>query len=283
MGWECNWKRSHHAEINELKIERIMKTIWTGAIGFGLVNIPVKLFSATHESRLDLDMLDKKDHSNIKFQRVNEKTGKEVAYANIVKGYKLDDRYIILDDSDFEQANAKKTKTIEIIQFVQEDEIDSLYFETPYYLKPDKSGVRAYALLREALRKSKKVAVANYVLRNKEALAILKPVGDAIVLNKIRFQEEILDTDELDLPAKSVIKDGEMKMALSLIDQLTEKFDVSKYKDTYTSELLKLIKAKAKGNVSKSKAVTAKPTATKDLMAQLKASLQPTKRASSTR
>jgi DNA end-binding protein Ku len=260
-----------------------MKTIWTGAIGFGLVNIPVKLFSATHESRLDLDMLDKKDHSNIKFHRVNERTGKEVAWTNIVKGYKIDDEYVILEDTDFEKANAKKTKTIEILQFVQEDEIDSVYFETPYYIQPDKTGVRAYSLLREALRKSKKVAVTNYVLRNKEALAILKPIGNAIVLIKIRFQEEILDANELDLPAKDVIKDGEMKMALSLIDQLTEKFDISKYKDTYTSELLKLIKAKAKGNVPMSKAVASKPTLTKDLMAQLKASLQPAKRTSSSR
>jgi DNA end-binding protein Ku len=260
-----------------------MKTIWSGAIGFGLVNIPVKLFSATHESRLDLDMLDKKDHSNIKFHRVNEKTGKEVAWANIVKGYKIEDEYVILEDKDFEKANAKKTKTIEILQFVHEDEIDSVYFETPYYIQPDKTGVRAYSLLREALRKSKKVAVANYVLRNKEALAILKPMGNAIVLIKIRFQEEILDANELDLPAKNTIKEGEMKMALSLIDQLTEKFDISKYKDTYTSELLKLIQAKAKGNVPKSKAVASKPTLTKDLMAQLKASLQPAKRTSASR
>lgn len=260
-----------------------MKTIWTGAIGFGLVNIPVKLFSATHESRLDLDMLDKKDHSHIKFQRINEKTGKEVLWENIVKGYKIDDDYVILDDKDFEKANAKKTKTIEILQFVMEDEIDSVYFETPYYIQPDKSGSRAYALLREALIKSKKVAVANYVLRNKEALAILKPVGNVIVLIKIRFQEEILQADELDLPSKTEVKEGEMKMALSLIDQLTEKFDISQYKDTYTSELLKLIKAKAKGTVPKTKSAVAKPTATKDLMAQLKASLQPTKRATAAR
>ena len=250
-----------------------MKTIWTGAIGFGLVNIPVKFFSATHESRLDLDMLDKKDHSSIKFHRVNEKTGKEVAWDNIVKGFKIDDAYVILDDKDFEKANAKKTKTIEILQFVQEDEIDSLYFETPYYLEPDKSGSRAYALLREALRKSKRVGVASYVLRNKEALCILKPIGDAIVLNKIRFQQEILEPDTLQLPSKTEVKEGEMKMALSLIDQLTEKFDISKYKDTYTDELMKVIKAKAKGTIIKSTSTAAKPTATKDLMAQLKASL----------
>src|SRR6476661_2420142 len=133
-----------------------MRPIWTGAIGFGLVNIPVKLYSATESSSLDLAMLDKKDHSNIKFMRVNEKTGKEVKWESIVKGYKYNDEYVILDDKDFEAANAKKTKTIEISDFVKEEEIDSVYFESPYYLEPDKSGTRAYALLRAALIKTKK-------------------------------------------------------------------------------------------------------------------------------
>jgi len=123
-----------------------MRSIWTGAIGFGLVNIPVKLYSATESSTLDLDMLDQKDHSNIRFLRVNEKTGKEVPWKNIVKGYKLpNDEYVVLTDKDFEAASAKKTKTIEITDFVDEAEIDSMYYETPYYIEPDKSGARAYA------------------------------------------------------------------------------------------------------------------------------------------
>src|ERR1700683_5210087 len=120
-----------------------MKAIWTGAIGFGLVNIPIKLYSATQESVLDLDMLDKKDHSNIHFKRVNEKTGKEVSWENIVKGYKIDDRYVILTDKDFEAANAVKTKLIEISEFVKSDQIDAIYYETPYYTVPEKSGMRA--------------------------------------------------------------------------------------------------------------------------------------------
>jgi len=134
-----------------------MRPIWTGAIGFGLVNIPVKIYSATETSTLDLDMLDKKDHSHIHFKRVNEKTGKEVTWENIVKGYKMpNDDYVVLTEKDFEMASAKKTKTIEISDFVNESEIESVYYETPYYLEPDKSGARAYALLREALQKNKK-------------------------------------------------------------------------------------------------------------------------------
>jgi DNA end-binding protein Ku len=251
-----------------------MRSIWTGAIGFGLVNIPVKVYSATESSTLDLDMLDKKDHSNIKFKRVNERTGKEVQWANIVKGYKLpNDEYVVLTDKDFEAASVKKTKTIEITDFVKESEIESMYYETPYYIEPDKSGARAYALLREALQKTGKVGIASFVLRNRESLAVLRASGDVIVLNRIRFDEEIRDTKDLDLPAKTAIKGGELKMAISLIDQLTHKFDISKYRDTYTDDLLKLIKAKAKGKKITQPKLKVVHNKTTDLMSQLKASL----------
>ena len=251
-----------------------MRPIWTGAIGFGLVNIPVKMYSATQSSNLNLDMLDKKDHSHIKYQRINEKSGKEVPWGNIVKGYKLDGEYVVLDEKDFEAASAKKTKTIEISDFVKEEEISTMYYETPYYLEPDKSGTRPYELLRQALIKTKKVGVASFVMRSKESLAILRPDGDAIILNRIRFEEEIRETDELTLPKNTEVKPAELKMAITLIDQLTAKFDISKYKDTYNEELLKLIKAKAGGkriNVPEMKIVHSK---TKDLMEQLKASLE---------
>ena len=166
-----------------------MRAIWTGAIGFGLVNIPIKIFSAVQNSELDLDMLDKKDKANIKYQRVNANTGKEVAWDNIVKGYKVDDQYVVLDDDDFEKASPEQSKIIEIAEFVNEKEIDSIYYETPYYLQPEKSGVRAYALLREALAKTGMVGLGSYVLRNRESLVIIKPIGDVLVLNKIRFHE----------------------------------------------------------------------------------------------
>jgi DNA end-binding protein Ku len=250
-----------------------MRPLWTGAIGFGLVNIPVKLYSATQGSELDLDMLDKKDHANIKFMRVNAKTGKEVKWENIVKGYMLNDKYVVLDDKDFEQANAVKTKTIAISDFVKQEEIDSVYYETPYYLVPDKSGARAYALLREALKKTGMAGIASFVMRNKEALAVLRVSGDAILLNRIRFAQEIRDTKDLDLPAKSTVKPAELKMAVTLINQLSGKFDIRKYKDTYTDQLLKLIRAKSKGGKVTTPQLKVVHNKTKDLMEQLKASL----------
>ena len=252
-----------------------MRPIWTGAIGFGLVNIPVKLYSATQSSSLDLDMLDKQDHSNIKFLRVNEKTGKEVKWESIVKGYKYNDEYVILDDKDFEAASAKKTKTIEISDFVKEEEISSMYYETPYYLEPDKSGTRAYELLLQALKKTKKVGIATFVMRSKESLAVLRPDDkEVLVLNRIRFEEDIRDPKELTLPEHTTVKPAELQMAISLINQLSGKFDVSKYKDTYREELLKLIHAKAKGQKIKVPEMKVVHSKTQDLMEQLKASLE---------
>ena len=250
-----------------------MRSIWTGSISFGLINIPIKVFSAVQESSLDLDMLDSKDHSNIKFIRVNESTGKEVAYENIVKGYKMDSGYVILENEDFEAADAEKTKTIEIISFVYEKEIDSLYYEQPYYLQPEKQATKAYALLRDALQLSGKVGVTTFVLRNKEGLAILKPYKNVIVLNRIRFSQEIRETSELELPPVSKTKTKEMDMAKKLVDQLTEKFDIGKYKDTYTAKLLKIIKEKSKGkkiSVPKLKVIHKQSD---NLMDMLKASL----------
>ncbi|MBS1552671.1 MAG: Ku protein [Bacteroidetes bacterium] len=250
-----------------------MHSIWTGTISFGLINIPVKLFPAVQESSLDLDMLDSKDHSNIKFKRVNESTGKEVAYENIVKGYKLEKGYVILEEEDFEAADAVKTKTIEIINFVNEQEIDSLYYEQPYYLEPEKSAMKAYALLRDALQLSGKVGVTSFVLKNKEGLAILKPYKNVIVLNRIRFSQELRDPSELKLPPVSKTKSKEMDMANKLVNQLTEKFNIAKYKDTYTSKLLKIIKEKSKGkkiSIPKTKTVQKQGD---NLMDMLKASL----------
>lgn len=250
-----------------------MRPIWTGAIGFGLVNIPVKLYSATQSSNLDLDMLDKKDHSKIKYQRINEKTGKEVTWENIVKGYQMDSKYVILDDKDFEAASAKKTKSIDISDFVKEEEISSIYYETPYYVEPDKSGTRAYELLRQALIKTKKVGIATFVMRSKESLAILRADEKVIILNRIRFEEEIRDPKELTLPEKTAVKPAELQMAISLIDQLSHKFDISEYKDTYHAELMKMIHAKAKGQKIKMPEMKVVHSKTKDLMEQLKASL----------
>lgn len=257
-----------------------MRAIWTGAIGFGLVNIPVKLYSATESSSLDLDMLDKKDHSNIRFQRVNEKTGKEVAWENIVRGYKYNGEYVILSDDDFKKASPEKSKVIEIAQFVKQEEIDTIFYETPYYLEPEKTGAKAYALLRDALEKSGKVALGTYVMRTKEAIGLIKPMGDVLVLNKIRFAEEIRDYKDLKVPDDKA-KPNELKMALTLIDQLSGPFAIENYVDTYSTELMKLIEAKAKGKKIKAPTMKVVHSKSADLMEQLKASLSTTKRKAS--
>jgi DNA end-binding protein Ku len=261
-----------------------MRAIWSGAIGFGLVNIPVKMYSATQESTLDLDMLDKHDNANIRYSRVNEKTGEEVAWGDIVKGYKINNKYVVLTDEDFEQAAPKKSQVIEIEEFVAENEIESPFYEAPYYLGPDKGGDKPYALLREALAETEKVAIGTYVMRGKEHLCMLKSEGDAILLVRLRFAEEIRDTAELDLPGRVAIKPNELKIAKALIDQLTpKKFSIKRYKDTYDSQLLKLIKAKAKGKHTPEPKFKVVKSTTKDLMAQLKASLEekkPKKKAS---
>jgi DNA end-binding protein Ku len=263
---------------NFKKNRDLMRSIWTGAIGFGLVNIPIKMYSATQDSNLDLDMLDKKDHAHIRFKRVNEDTGKEVPWENIVKGYKLDDRYIVLTDEDFEKASPEKSKTININEFVDESEIDGIYYETPYYLEPEKSGAKAYILLRDALEKSGKVGFGSFVLRNKEGLCLIKPRENAIVLNRIRWAQEIRPTKELNIPKES-IKPAEMKMAMQLINSLSGPFDIGKYKDTYADELMKLIKAKAKGVKPAAPALRVVHRKGKeDLLSQLKASLQGSKR-----
>ena len=257
-----------------------MRSIWTGAIGFGLVNIPIKIYSAVQGSELDLDMLDSKDHANIRFKRVNENTGKEVPWDHIVKGYKLDDKYVVLTDEDFEKASPEKSKIIGINEFVDEKEVDGIYYETPYYLEPDKSGGTAYVLLRDALRKTGKVAFGSFVMRNKEGLCLIKPVDKVLVLNRIRWAQEIRPAGGLKVPGAAP-KPAEMKMAIQLIDQLSGPFDIAKYKDTYTDELLKIIKAKAKGTkAAKPTLRVVHSTKSKDLLSQLKASLGGKRKAS---
>ena len=225
-------------------------------------------------------MLDKKDHANIKFQRVNANTGKEVAWENIERAYKMDDRYMVITEEDFEKASPEKTKMIAIEEFVDEKEIDSIYYETPYYLQPEKSGVKAYGLLRDALKKTGKVGLGSYVLRNRESLVLIKPLGNILLLNKIRFKEEIKDPGEIKVPSGQH-KPGELKMATQLISQLTTKFDIGRYKDEYSSKLLKLIKAKAKGKQITPSPLRVVHSRTRDLMAQLKASLSSSKQKAS--
>jgi DNA end-binding protein Ku len=258
-----------------------MKAIWKGAISFGLVNIPVKLYSATQQSTLDLDMVDHRDMGNIRFKRINEDTGREVTWEHIAKAYRLKDDYVLLEPEDFEAAAPEKSKIIEVNNFVDESEIDTIYYENSYYIEPEKSGVRAYALMREALAKSKKVGIAQFVLRTAETLTVMKPRGNVLVLSKIRFDQEIRDTSELNLPPASDVKPAELKMAMELIKQYSTKFDISAFKDEYAASLLKIIKAKAKGKKTVTPRLKVVHSKSKDLMEQLKASLQKTKQKAS--
>ena len=250
-----------------------MRSIWKGSIGFGLVNIPVKLFSGVQNSQLDLDMLDERDHSNIKFKRINEKTQKEVPYDKIVKGYFLNDRYIVLDEHDFEEVKPEKTKVIEIENFVDITEINPVYYETSYYTQPESQGKKAYALLLKALEKSKKAGVARFELRNTENLCVIHPLNGIIVITKIRFQEEIRDPKELQLKDTVTINPKELQVGLALIKQYTTEFDISAFKNDYSKELLKIIKSKAQGKRATVKKIKTKKAASDDLYDQLMESL----------
>ncbi len=252
-----------------------MRAIWKGSIGFGLVNIPVKLYSATQQSNIDLDMVDIRDMENIHYKRVNEATGKEVDWDQIGKAYKLNDKYILLDDEDYEQASPEKTKTIHIDHFVEESEIDSIYFENAYFIEPEKSGERAYKLLLESLKKAKKVGVSQFVMRTVETLAVIKVMDDILILNKIRFAQEIRSHEEIKLPT-SKLKPEELKMAMNLIDQYSSKFDIAKFKDEYAASLLKIIKKKAKNPTAGKPKIKKLKIEKKsdDLFEQLKASLK---------
>lgn len=255
-----------------------MRAIWSGAISFGLVNIPIKLYSAAESNPLSFDMLDKHDHSQIKYKRVNSNTGREVPYEDIVKGYKIDDEYVVLTDADFKKVNIEKTKTLDIVDFVNEDEIDSVYYEKPYYLEPDKNASKSYNLLMEALKKSKKVGVAIFVIRNREHLGVIKPHQNMLILNQIRFQHEIRKPEDLTIPKGKELRGKELEMALALIDQLSGKFEPKSYKDTYTDEIMKMIEMKAKGKTVRAKGKEPKATKPSDLMTLLKASLKQKKK-----
>ncbi|MBB6107795.1 DNA end-binding protein Ku [Mucilaginibacter lappiensis] len=251
-----------------------MRSIWKGSIGFGLVSIPIKLYSAVQTSALDLDMLDSRDHAHIKFQRVNENTKKEVPYDKIVKGYKYENDYVIVEDADFEAAAPEKSKVIEIENFVDITSVNPMFYETSYYTEPETKNNKAYALLLEALKKSGKAGLARFVLRNTESMCIVHPVDQAIVVTRIRFEQQIRDQSELKLNDKVEVTKKELDMGLALINQYAEDLDLSKYKDEYHTELLKLIEAKAKGKRPTIKKLKPKAAKSDDLYDQLMNSLQ---------
>ena len=225
--------------------------LWKGAISFGLVNVPVELYSAQKRSaELDLTMLDKRDMAPVGYQRVNKASGKEVPWEDVVKGYEYeDDKYVVLSEEDFRRANPEASKTVDIVAFVEVRDIAPIYFETPYYLGPGKRGEKAYALLRDAMAKSGKAGIASVVIRTRQYLAALIPQGEALVLNTLRYHKELRTAEELEIPEKlkgAKVSSKEIDMALRLIEDMADEWRPEKYHDTYREDLLKRVEEKVK-------------------------------------
>jgi DNA end-binding protein Ku len=255
-----------------------MRAIWKGAISFGLVNIPVALFSASSKSeRVKFRLLRASDQSPIKYKRVAETDEKEVPWDEIAKGYEFEkNRFVILTDKDFERVALKSNQIIEIKEFVQLEDIDPMFFDSPYFLAPDKSGERAYALLRDALAKTNKVGISKVVLRTREHLAAVKPVGKALVLALMHFADELADPKQLPLPDTETGK-KELDMALSLIDHMTDKWQPEKYHDEYAAALQQVIDEKlAAGGkeLPPARRTTAPTTNVVDIVSMLQQSLK---------
>jgi len=262
-------------------------SIWKGHISFGLVSIPIVLHSAEKRQELRFHLLDSRDQSRIHYERINDTTGKEVPWDKIVKAFEYDkNSYVVLNPEDFKRAAPKATKTIDIKNFVNYSDINFMYFEKPYYLAPDRAGEKGYALLRETLKKTKKVAIAKIVIREREYLAAILPMENALVLNLLRFAQEILPTKEFNIPEGDLkdyhILPNELKMAEALVASMTAKWQPKLYHDDYRDALMKWIEQKTlhHGKTKKAK-VTAEektPAKTLDFMAALKKSLANAKR-----
>jgi len=253
------------------------RAIWKGAISFGLVNIPVGLYSATRPgNEIKLRMLRESDQSPIKYKRVAEADEKEVPWENIIKGYEYEKgEFVVLTNEDLDKVSVASNQTVDIREFVELSEIDPMFFDQPYFLAPEKGGDKAYSLLREALEKSGKVGIAKVVIKTREHLAAVKPLGKALVLELMHFADELADPNELNLPDKEVGK-KESAMAEQLIESMSGKWKPEEWKDEYREALMKLIEEKvaAPGKETRApKAAGRKPTNVVDLAAVLQQSL----------
>jgi DNA end-binding protein Ku len=261
------------------------RAFWKGAISFGLVYIPVDLYSATHSAAIDLDYLDKRDFSPVGYQRYNKRTGKLVEWKDIVRGYQYKKgQYVALSDEDFRRANTKASQTIDIGSFTEATNITPEYYETPYYLAPQKGGQKVYALLREALKRTGKVAIANVVIRTRQHLAVLLPEDDILLLNTLRFPDEIRNPEEMGIEVPGSKEAGlaprEISMAEKLIEEMSGAWQPEKYNDTYREDLMERINEKVRNKethtlTEASKSGKAQKSAEViDLMAVLKQSLE---------
>jgi len=259
-----------------------MRAIWKGNISFALVTIPISLFSATKRNEISFHYLHKKDLSPVSYKRFCDAEDVEVPWEEITRGYEYEKgQYVEITDEDLDRADVELTKTIQIVEFVKEEEIDSIYFDKPYYLEPQKGGERAYALMRQALAQSGRVGIAKVVLKSREHLAAVKPVGDMITLEMMRFAHEIVEPSGLNLPTKVEISEKEMGLANMLIDSMSDTFQPEKYRDEYYDKVLEVIQAKVAGVAPQVPEARKKaPGKVIDLMEVLKESLKETQKKS---
>ena len=264
-----------------------MRPLWTGALTFGLVNIPVSLHSAIQaKERVSFRLLHKKDLSPIRYDRVCQKENESVDWKDIVKGYEYNKgKFVVLTDEDFKAAAIESSKTIEIMDFVPADEIDPRYFETPYYLVPAKGGEKAYALLREAIKRTGTVGIGKITMRsNSLHLAGVKSIGDALVLEIMRFADELVNESDFAFPSDAGVRPQELQMAEQLVGNLSQSFDPTKYTDDYRANLMKIIRAKMKGKkIEVPEPEERESTQVVDLMARLQESLELGKKRGSSR
>ena len=252
------------------------RALWKGSISFGLVNIPIELHTAVRNHRPKFRMLHAKDKSPVKFERVCIRDGHPVAWEDLVKGYEYEKgRFVVLTKEDFAAAALEKTRTVDIVDFVKADEIDDRYFETPYYLVPAKGGERAYALLREAIRESKRIGVAKFILRDAQHLAAVEVIEAAIVLTVMRFADELVDERQFEFPSADGVRKQELEMAKTLVENLAAEWAPEKYTDQYRENLMRIIQGKVKGkDVALETAREPRQAEVVDLMERLRRSLE---------
>jgi DNA end-binding protein Ku len=252
-------------------------SIWKGSLTFGLVNIPVELKTAVRADHISFRLLHKEDLAPVKYERVCSADGETVPWNDIVKGYEYDKgKFVVLTEQDFKEAALESSKTIDILDFVKEDEIDPRYFETPYYLVPGKGGDKPYALLREAIRNNRSVGIGKIIIRQTQHLAGVKVVGEALVLEIMRFANELVDAKEFSFPSREAVRPQELQMAEQLVENLAEPFDPARYTDEYRANLMRVIKAKMKGKKAKLEEPEGeeRDSGVLDLMSRLRASLE---------
>jgi DNA end-binding protein Ku len=256
------------------------RAIWKGSISFGLVNIPIALYPATRREELKFRLLRERDLSPVNYKRVAEKDGREVPWDQIVKGYEYEKgKYVVLKDEDFQRVDLEATQTVDIQDFVDQEEIDPMFFYKPYYLEPQKGGDKAYALLRDALKDTNKVGIAKVVIRTRQYLAGVKPEDGALVLELMHFADELADSDKLHVPKKAEVGKREMNMAKSLIDSMSSKWNPEKYKDDYRQALMEVIEEKVEAGgkeIEEKPRKAPKPTKVIDLVSVLQKSLEET-------